>query len=285
MLILLVIPLFGSLSLFFLVSLLKRKWITSLILLLLLVLLNFYAEIISVGGLFLSRASKPGFTVLAYNVHNKGEGYEEKQADIAKLILAESPDVAYLCEFALWRNKQLDSILTDNEYKRYYLSGINCVFYSKYPIDSIAGIHIKEDKKKYSLTNKVHVFIGNDTLKLIGCHLSSSNYHIREGYELRAKEADAIYKSIMEDRHPVIVMGDLNDISGSYAVERIKEAGLKDAWWKGGFGYGATFHDKWLRLRLDHILYRDSKLDLQYVKVIDSDLSDHNAILAGFSFR
>ncbi len=77
-------------------------------------------------------------------------------------------------------------------------------------------------------------------------------------------------------------MGDLNDVSGSYAVERIKKAGLKDAWWKGGFGYGATFHDKWLRLRLDHILYQNNKLKLQYVKVIDSDLSDHDALVAGF---
>ena len=119
----------------------------------------------------------------------------------------------------------------------------------------------------------------------MGCHLSSSNNHIKKGFENRAKEADAIYESIINEQYPVIVMGDLNDVPGSYAVERIKEAGLKDAWWMNGLGYGVTFREKWLRLRLDHILYQQNKLKLQYVKAIDSELSDHNALVAGFTFN
>ena len=167
-------------------------------------------------------------------------------------------------------------------YTRYYLSGTNCVFYSKHTIDSIVGIHAKGSNKKCSLTNKIRVFIGKDTLTVVGCHLSSSNHHIRAGYENRAKEADAIYESIKDERYPLIVMGDMNDISGSYAVERIKDAGLEDAWWKGGCGYGATFCEGWLRLRLDHILFKKDKLDLKQVKVIDSNLSDHYALVAVF---
>ena len=222
---------------------------------------------------------------MCYNVRCSNQSFYGNQEKIADQILEIEPDVVFLCEFALWRSKQLDSIMTGNEYKRFYLSGTYCVFYSKFSIDSIVGIHLLESRKNRSLTNKVHVFIGNDTLTLVGCHLSSSNHHIRKGYELRAKEVDAIYESIKGDAQPVIVMGDLNDISGSYAVERINEAGLKDAWWKGGIGYGATFHDKWLRLRLDHILYKYNKLNLQNVKVIDSDLSDHKPLVAGFTFK
>jgi endonuclease/exonuclease/phosphatase (EEP) superfamily protein YafD len=172
-----------------------------------------------------------------------------------------------------------------NGYIRYYLSGTNSVFYSKHAVDSIAGIHTMGAKRRKSLNNRVHFFLDKDTLTIVGCHLSSSNHHVRMGYQKRKHEADAIYESIKDEKFPVIVMGDLNDISGSYAVERIKEAGLKDAWWKRGFGYGATFHDEWLRLRLDHILYQDDKLDLQYVKVIESNLSDHNALVAGFTFK
>lgn len=253
--------------------------------LLLIFALNIYAEIISFGRFIRFREEKSDITILAYNIHNKSKDYKAKQADVAKFILSLSPDIAYLCEFELWRNKQLDNILTNDAYKRYYITGTNCVFYSKHAIDSIVGIHSKESIKKHSLNNKVHVFIGKDTLTIVGCHLSSSNHHIMRGYQYRTKEADAIYDNIKDEQYPTIVMGDLNDISGSYAVERIKEAGLKDAWWKGGFGYGSTFHDRWLRLRLDHILYQDNKLDLEYVKVIDSNLSDHNALVAGFSIK
>ena len=53
----------------------------------------------------------------------------------------------------------------------------------------------------------------------------------------------------------------------------------------GSCGYGTTFHDGWLRLRLDHILYPKDKLELKSVKIIDSDLSDHNALIAGFDIK
>ena len=85
-------------------------------------------------------------------------------------------------------------------------------------------------------------------------------------------------------------MGDMNDISGSYTLRRIEaaellrqgSAELADAWWKGGFGYGTTYHDPGLRLRLDHILYDEDRLTLSDIKVIDTDASDHNALVDGF---
>ena len=33
-----------------------------------------------------------------------------------------------------------------------------------------------------------------------------------------------------------------------------KKTGMKDAWWEKGSGYGATYHNGWLSLRLDHVL-------------------------------
>ena len=85
--------------------------------------------------------------------------------------------------------------------------------------------------------------------------------------------------------HIGAVMGDMNDVSGSYTINRIKEAGLKDAWWEGGGGYGATFHGKGLRLRIDHILYDYKELELTGVRVIDNNLSDHNALMASFRVK
>ena len=286
MAILLVIPFLIVLCVIFIYYVIKKKWKYAIIIAFLVLFTNILSETIALHFFASDDKWISDITVLAYNVHGSENGYREKQVDIANIILTESPDVVFLTEFFLYKNQILDSILTkENCYARYYQKGTYGVFYSKYDIDSVVGIFSPTSNNKYSLTNKVHVFMEHDTLTIVGCHLSSSNHHIQEGYKRRRMEADAIYESIKDEHHPVIVMGDMNDISGSYALHRIKKAGLADAWWKGGFGYGTTFHGGWLRLRLDHILYSNEKLKLRHVKVIDSDLSDHNALVARFVFN
>ena len=96
---------------------------------------------------------------------------------------------------------------------------------------------------------------------------------------------DSIYKVCINEIRPLIVMGDFNDVSGTYPINRLKEAGLKDAWWEAGKGYGTTFHEGWLKLRIDHILYDYEKIKLVGVKVMDNNLSDHNALMATFRIK
>ena len=79
-------------------------------------------------------------------------------------------------------------------------------------------------------------------------------------------------------------MGDMNDIFGSYAIRNLQIEGVRDAWWGKGVGYGCTFHDHGMRLRLDYILYDNRCLELNHVEVVSTNLSDHNAMIAGFSF-
>ena len=170
------------------------------------------------------------------------------------------------------------------EYKQYYRSKSNCIFYSKYEIDSIKGLDTQTTKGKSAKNNIVHVFHPKGIVTIVGCHLSSSRKDIIGGIRNRALEADSIYNALTDEKNPIIVMGDLNDISGSYTISCIKDVGLSDAWLEGGLGYGTTFHDGLLRLRLDHILYDKSRLKLNKIKVLESDLSDHNALIANFSF-
>lgn len=49
-------------------------------------------------------------------------------------------------------------------------------------------------------------------------------------------------------------MGDLNDISGSTPLRTLEYSGLKDAWWEGVVGYGATIHNPF-PYRIDHIMF------------------------------
>ncbi len=285
MYILLVLPFLVLLLILTCIIAINKKWVWTVLILSLFVATNYVTKTIPVNLIITGEENNNDLKVLSYNVCCLDSLYPKNEIKIAQQILAEDPDVIYLCEFALFRNRSLDSLLVKNAYLKYYKRGTNCVFYSKYEIDSIKSIITKNLKRRYSLNAMVHVDVNGKRLTIIGCHLSSSHHGLTEGYERRQKEADALYEIIEEESGPVIVLGDMNDISGSYTIRRIQETGLSDAWWEGGLGYGSTFHNKWLRLRLDHILYKDSKLDLQYVKVIDSDLSDHNALVAGFTFR
>ena len=284
MYILLVLPVLLLLLIFAFLLAIHKKWISTVLTLLLFTVTNCITQTIPLNLTFYAGENKKDLKVLCYNVCCLDSLYPNNEIKIAQQILAETPDVVFLCEFTQHRNHRLDSILKNNAYLKYYKRGTNCVFYSKYEIDSVKSIITNNLKRKYSLNIMVHANVKGKRVTIVGCHLTSSHHHLSKGYDRRKEEVDALYKIIEEESDSVIVLGDLNDISGSYTIRRIQEAGLSDAWWEGGCGYGTTFHSKLLRLRLDHILYPKDKLKLESVKVIDSDLSDHNALIANFSF-
>lgn len=197
-------------------------------------------------------------------------------------------------------------------------------FYSQWFIDSVYNLKIDTlDSNVIERCNqmpeirshldriwvyRIQIHEADDTVAIYCCHLDTNNYGtVRDsisdsglglfkhwkrfvnateiGYVVRELETDAIVNSIRTEKYPYIVMGDMNDISGSYTIRNLQRADMKDTWWEKGFGYGCTFHDHGMRLRLDHILYDYKRLELNHVEVLDTDLSDHNAMEAGFMFR
>lgn len=121
-----------------------------------------------------------------------------------------------------------------------------------------------------------------------GVPLYYRNYKV--GHLIRDYQAKNVRRFVDEARaegKTVIVAGDLNDWCGSTTLNTLMNEGenaLKDAWWEGGNGVGFTYQGWHLRLRLDHILYSDD-LELQNVKVIDSNLSDHRPLIAKFCLK
>lgn len=197
-----------------------------------------------------------------------------------------------------------------------------CV-YSKWMIDRVVDIHIDIDSPKaqryvqenptikehmtHSAILKYHLRKDNEKVTIYTCHLTSNNYMMdvdstqyswptmlraheqrlrayEYGSKLRELEIESICKDMANENGTVLLMGDMNDFSASTCLMLLRKLGMKNAWLEGGFGYGSTYKDGMFGLRIDHIYYND-KSELTGVKVMDADMSDHNALVGGFRLR
>ena len=127
--------------------------------------------------------------------------------------------------------------------------------------------------------------MSDDDYWLKGIPLYINNYKIGK----RIRDAQALFlrqqiDSIKSTNRYVFVAGDLNDFNRSTCLETIQGNDLFDAWWKGGNGFGFTYVGWNLRLRLDHILY-PKDFELCNVYIVDSDVSDHRALIADFKLN
>lgn len=241
------------------------------------------------------------FKVLTWNIHCSSKADSLTQKRVAELILKEDADFIQLNEFTLDSCLVLDSILS----KQYlYKVDVNAkglpgdIFFSKRPLLESGLFNADFPNAIYS-----KLCLDNDSLYILGCHLVGNNSegqieiddadslrrvktfgeYYRNAQEKRKENAHFLKKVVLESALPTIVMGDMNDFNHSAPMGSLKDTGMRNAWWEGGFGYGATYHEGWLRLRIDHIYYNE-KLKLKGVKVVETDLSDHNILVASFEF-
>lgn len=246
----------------------------------------------------------PNFRVLTWNICGSNIDNDGVQKDIARLIIAQDADFVQLNEFTLDRCLVIDSLLSEHyPYKEDVNAKIEAgdVFYSKIPLVE-SGKYKTSIKYQAVQALQSKIIINEDTIFIIGCHFWGNNHQGQIGVDStdsiskvktfwgryrkaqikRNEDISNIKKTILECQLPVILMGDMNDFNASAPMDSLKDAGMKNAWWEGGLGYGATYHEGWLRLRIDHIYYCN-KLKLEDVKVVHTNLSDHNLLIADFS--
>lgn len=238
--------------------------------------------------------------VMTWNVHCSNGADQIRQKRIAELILREDADLVLLNEFNQDSCLVIDALLNKHYH---YRNNANAkrkggdIFYSKTQLFESGHFRKVVDNCIYS-----KLFIEKDSLYIIGCHLPGNNRegqieidntdslcraktfwgYYRNAREKRKEKTQFLKKIIQESTLPIIVMGDMNDFNASAPMDSLKDAGMKNAWWEGGLGYGVTYHEGWLKLRIDHIYYND-KFRLEDVKVVKTDLSDHNILIADFS--
>ena len=283
----------------------KRKWKIGLgigfTILFSALCLNHKYELIAFRPFFESEDAD--LKVMTWNIHCSQGADSARQQNIAAIVLKEDADFVQLNEFYQDGCLVLDSLLrTRYPYAEEFQSHKVCgdIFYSKREMNNSGHVWIPIDGESIQ-TLKATISTSADSTQIYGVHMASNSADgsaIVNGWDYLKKIGSFYnrYKEVQEERsfqahwtkvyaqgypHPLIVMGDMNDFSFSAPLDTFKSLGLKNAWWEGGTGYGCTFHTGWMRLRIDHILYSDC-LKLAGVKVIPTDLSDHNPVVARF---
>lgn len=292
----------------------KRKFFGGLVALVFLLasfFLNNYGEIFALHPLvepIKECKQKPSLRIMAYNIWNR-----QKDDSFHELKMAEAlthsidnldVDVLILCELSMNDN----SVIMEHFLKHYPHSSyeaslrrrnMSTQVFSLYPISDFKGLKFfKEDgTRSRSDSWLMTIATPQKDLNVVACHLASNSAlrerstsriykALKNGYERRAVEANALRDSLDIIDAPVLVLGDFNDLSGSYVMEHIKGDDLADVWWEGGCGFGFTYDMHHLLLRLDHILYSKKDFELRGVWVLsDWKYSDHYPIVADFEIK
>ena len=298
---------------------LRRKFWYSALFVFSALVLNWYSECFALHFACCSDTTEEKvFRVMSWNVNAEPSTSKEDLEEIAEMICSEDPDVVFVAEPYLNASDTMTHLLSG----RYpYTTYVNqeCdrghYVYSKFRLDSHEFIYQSEWN---GLVLKTMAYVGADSVIIYGCHLASNNYdaemkymtpdsvattrnalqylkNIQRASAIREEECDSIVYDMRKYDVPTIVMGDMNDVCGSPCMKVFAEAGLHDAWWEGGFGYGATLHHP-LPYRIDHVMYGVKKgsscskgssgLKLMGIrKVPNKGLSDHDALVADFTLH
>lgn len=180
--------------------------------------------------------------------------------------------------------KRIDNYMSDYyPYRsfRTFSSGNGVACFSRYPILSSERVEYDSQTNGSVL---YRIALEGDTLVLVNNHLESNKLNaddkddyrrilakytptdsvkaagknllrkLADAGRLRAPQADSVAKALRrEPARLMIACGDFNDSPISYSHRVIGE-GMDDAFVRAGSGFGTTYHDSRMYVRIDHIL-------------------------------
>ena len=288
-----------ALTILAVVCLIKRLYWIAGILALALCLANWHWQVFAFGCNGLDEVKGEGtIRVMTWNVDSTNPDFPNYADSLAKVILESDVDILFLTEYGKEDKGLVDSLLMKMFPYRLRFVENQSAFYCSTPVDTIYSI--QTSMVKSSLLFCCRLKMDDSLWTVIGCHLASNNHTINAD-SVQDRETLGIYlnnyskqtkvhlKEFMEmARHftdeRCIVMGDMNDVAGSPVLTAFGMMDMNDAWWQGGLGYGATIHQP-LPYRIDHILY-STDITLNGIKIMEKNgLSDHDGLIADFSYK
>lgn len=264
------------------------------------------------------KASEGSFTVMTFNCSSMGlkdyKNIENIRLRINGEIAEADPDILCLQEFYTNdhpdKTNNLDTIRTKLGYPYYYFVEhrthwdtwhYGTVLFSRFPIIDSAMADLGGGPTAENLLT-ANLLIHGDTVRIISAHLASyqldaADYgtvtapdkhkvrgllgKMRRSFGLRSSQAEFMRQEITKSRHPLIVLGDFNDIPLSYTYTTIR-GGLQDAFLQRGSGFGRTFSALSPTLRIDYIL-ADKRFAVEDFSILRRKEFEHFPIMARLS--
>ncbi len=254
--------------------------------------------------------------VLSYNISSLSG--VKKFDDFVKFIDSTDADIICFQEFGFFRKDKdkLKNVLQNkyphshiwykNQTKNYWWG---VATFSKYPI-------INKKKVDYNSLYNVSIYsdiaINTDTVRVINNHLESNKFTLSDikqyrtlnedlsgdnimnissllsrklskAYKIRASQAAIVRKVIDNSPYRLVVCGDFNDVTGSYAYRKIK-GNLVDLFTATSWGYRYSFHKNYMLVGIDHILIDKSFVPLSS-QIDRITFSDHYPLIGSFGMK
>lgn len=240
------------------------------------------------------KSEKADFKVLTFNNKYNDYGLEE----VKNYIKSFNADVIFLQESGY---SGLGN--SDFEEMKYSLHNRRISFFSKYQIveqDTIPLI----DKGKSVYAD---VIIKGKRIRFINVYLEPFQLHKSmvkptEDLEENGTKAKSLVRRFMpvfkkheeqvqilknfieKSPYPVILAGDFNSVPNSYEYYTISGV-LKDCFLESGKGFGTSFHDYKIPIRIDYVFSSENLKSTYYQVDRSQKLSDHYPVLVKFSLK
>lgn len=220
-------------------------------------------------------------SILIANIYMKNRDHQK----LLKAVDLHEPDVICVLEPDEWWAEKLKVLDDDYPHSIYRPSDdtYGMIFYSK--------LKAVKSKLNYILKDNVpsvHSILelkSGDQIELYCLHPDPPNPRYAEETTDRDAELLIVGKEAKKSDMPVVVTGDLNDVSWSYTTKLFQEiSGLLDP--RVGRGFFSTFHAKYpfARFPLDHIFVSESFRLINMSRLAEIG-SDHFPILIELSYE
>lgn len=275
-----------------------------------------YKFILITYQLHSTKEDAEGLKVLTYNAHGfsyNAKMNEENGPNVFSWLRDHPADVKVFQEFYQDNTSSTRNAIKilskggEYEYKYHPKDGnpskrsMGMAIFSKYPIVN-DGIVFDTQYNNGAIFADIQV--ESDTIRIYNAHLESmaiqaealDNYEqakqvyrqtlgkLHRGSMARAEQLNILFEHLSNSPHPVIVMGDMNEIPYSYAYFKLNQK-LKNAFELAGKGFGFTYNRVLFFLRIDHI-FADEKLKPVFFRTHrEVDYSDHYPVSATFSWE
>lgn len=157
-------------------------------------------------------------------------------------------------------------------------------------IVTVFNVHLKsigltnDDKEFYEKTTSKHIISESTQVRSTLSSIKNRLYRkLADAMEARARHAKILRKHLDKEKGNVILCGDFNDISSSYAYRKIK-GDMTDAYVKCAFGPTITYHKNRFYFKIDYMMYSGNLKAVKETRPRNK-WSDHYPLITEFVLK